>query len=81
MGGVRSALAPGRSLRLIVTVIAVVAAGMSSGQGPDTPAALELTEAERAWLAAHPVIRLGPYRNYRPAEFLDDAGQHQGIAA
>ncbi|MDH3584506.1 MAG: diguanylate cyclase, partial [Phycisphaerae bacterium] len=41
----------------------------------------ELTEAERRWLQAHPVIRLGPYANYAPAQFVDDEGNHRGLAA
>jgi len=42
---------------------------------------LQLTEAQREWLAAHPRITLGPYRNYAPAQFVDEQGVHRGIAA
>ncbi len=44
-------------------------------------AEIPLTRAERDWLAAHPVIRLGPYSNYAPAQFVDAQGVHRGIAA
>jgi len=40
-----------------------------------------LTDAERAWLAAHPVIKLGPDPAWPPYEFFDDEGKWQGIAA
>ena len=42
---------------------------------------LNLTPAERDWLATHPTIRLGPYGNYAPAQFVDEKGVHRGIAA
>lgn len=41
---------------------------------------IELTAAEREWLANHPVIRLGIDPDYPPFEFLDDRGVHRGIA-
>ena len=40
-----------------------------------------LTRAERNWLNAHPVIRLGSDRAWTPYEFLDDQGVHQGLSA
>lgn len=40
-----------------------------------------LSDAERAWLQAHPVIRLAPDPEFRPIEYFDSAGQYQGIAA
>ncbi len=42
---------------------------------------LALTPAERAWLEAHPVIRLAPDPDYRPVEFFNAAGEYAGIAA
>ena len=41
---------------------------------------IELTENERAWLAAHPVIRIGVDANYAPYSFRDDDGSYRGIA-
>jgi ABC-type amino acid transport substrate-binding protein/serine phosphatase RsbU (regulator of sigma subunit) len=42
---------------------------------------LGLTHAERAWLNAHPIIRLGVDRGWAPFEFLDKDGVHQGLSA
>jgi serine phosphatase RsbU (regulator of sigma subunit)/ABC-type amino acid transport substrate-binding protein len=42
---------------------------------------VELNDAELRWLAEHPVIRLAPYGNYPPREFVDESGRHQGIGA
>lgn len=42
---------------------------------------VELSSEQQAWLDAHPDIRLGPYSNYAPAQFVDDQGVHRGIAA
>ncbi len=43
--------------------------------------AVSLTPEERAWLAAHPVIRLAPDPDFPPIEFIDADGNYQGIAA
>ncbi len=43
------------------------------------PAPLALSQAEKDWLAAHPVIRLGIDPNYGPYSFLDEKGQLQGV--
>lgn len=40
-----------------------------------------LTDAEHAWLAAHPVIRVAPDPAYRPIEFFDQQGDYRGLAA
>lgn len=42
---------------------------------------LPLTPEERAWLAAHPTIPIGVDGNWAPVDFMDDAGEHDGIAA
>ena len=41
---------------------------------------LRLTESERAWLAAHPKIRIGIDSAYAPYSFLGENGQYQGVA-
>ena len=41
---------------------------------------VDLTAAERAWMAAHPVIRLGIDNEWRPVEFSDE-GVHRGFTA
>ncbi|MGE4295183.1 MAG: ABC transporter substrate-binding protein [Campylobacterales bacterium] len=44
-------------------------------------AALELSDEERAFLAAHPVIRMGNDIAWPPFDFVDAEGRHQGLAA
>lgn len=41
---------------------------------------LTFTAEEKAWLKAHPVIRVGVDRAYAPLEFVDEQGQYQGMA-
>ncbi|MGV8992123.1 MAG: PAS domain S-box protein [Thiobacillus sp.] len=40
---------------------------------------LTLAASDRAWLAEHPVIRLGIDTGYGPYSFLDDQGRPQGV--
>ena len=40
-----------------------------------------LTVEERAWLTAHPVIRLAPDLHYEPIEYFDEQGRYQGLTA
>ncbi len=54
-----------------------IVAGAAVGQPP----ALPLTAAERAFVAAHPTIRLMVDPHYEPADFVDAAGNHSGMAA
>ena len=42
---------------------------------------LQLSENEKAWLKANPVLSLGVDENFPPFEFIDKAGKFQGIAA
>lgn len=42
---------------------------------------LFLTEEERAYLKANPVIRVGNDVNWAPFEYIDEQGEYQGIAA
>lgn len=42
---------------------------------------LKLTEQEKEWLAAHPVIRVGIDHNWAPIESIDDKGRHTGVSA
>ena len=39
-----------------------------------------LSEEERAWLRAHPVVRVGCDPHWAPIEFRDEKGEFQGIA-
>lgn len=40
-----------------------------------------LSPEQRAWLSAHPVIRVAPDPNFHPVEFFNEQGVYQGIAA
>ena len=42
---------------------------------------LALTPAEKDWITAHPVIRVGPDNNYPPFEMISSNGKYQGISA
>lgn len=42
---------------------------------------LDLSADERAWLAAHPVIRVGVDRDFAPYEWIDPSGDYVGLAA
>ena len=42
---------------------------------------VHLTAEEKAWLKAHPVIRLAPDPDFPPTEFLDANGAYRGLSA
>ncbi|MES2013240.1 MAG: EAL domain-containing protein [Pseudomonadota bacterium] len=42
---------------------------------------LNLTDAEKTWLAAHPVIRVGIDHDFAPYEWVDKDGNYLGLAA
>ncbi len=56
--------------------------GTALAQSPNSSElpTLDLTDEERAWLLAHPVIRLGADPAYPPFEFFDSEGIYKGIA-
>ncbi|UVE17404.1 EAL domain-containing protein [Pseudomonas sp. LS44] len=43
--------------------------------------ALNLTDEERAWLAAHPELRLGVDASWPPFEFRDEHNRYKGLAS
>ncbi|MCK5386438.1 MAG: transporter substrate-binding domain-containing protein [Gammaproteobacteria bacterium] len=47
---------------------------------PNNKATIALTTKEKAWLAAHPAIRIGVDADYAPYSFRDDDGNYRGIA-
>ena len=47
----------------------------------NTSSTVNLTEAERQWLKAHPVITLAPDPDFKPIEYFDRNGSYQGAAA
>jgi PAS domain S-box-containing protein len=61
--------------------ILLIAASLVVWQQLKSAGTVNLTPSERAWLNAHPVIRLAPDPDFPPTEFLDANGQHRGIAA
>ncbi len=42
---------------------------------------IEFTAHEQAWLAQHPVIRIGGEPDWPPFDFIDEKGVHQGLTA
>ena len=67
-------------ITLAVLVVVTTMVVLQNLDDADT-GTLSLTQAQRQWLADHPDIRLGPYANYAPAQFIDEDGNHAGIAA
>ncbi|TVO52325.1 EAL domain-containing protein [Denitromonas halophila] len=55
--------------------------GVPDAQAESAPAPLQLSRAEKAWLAEHPVIRLGIDPAYAPYSFVDANGEFSGVAA
>jgi hypothetical protein len=60
---------------------AVAVAQQPSEQEGDTPTGVEFTAREKAWLAAHPLIRVGAETNYAPYEFQDSRKRFSGVVA
>ena len=59
---------------------------VAAGQEMSVPeeggaASAEFTVAEREWLAAHPIIRVGAETNYAPYEFQDSRGHFSGVVS
>ncbi|NCP78862.1 MAG: transporter substrate-binding domain-containing protein, partial [Desulfuromonadales bacterium] len=52
---------------------------MAPPEASKAPQTLDLTEEERAWLAAHPVVKVAVDPAYPPIEFQDEQGHHRGI--
>jgi two-component system sensor histidine kinase EvgS len=47
----------------------------------DGTRSIRLTDAERAWIAAHPLIRVGVDPAWEPLDFIDKDGRHAGLAS
>jgi diguanylate cyclase (GGDEF)-like protein len=45
------------------------------------PQSIELTQNEREWLRAHPIIHIAINPSWAPIEYLDKKGNYQGLAA
>lgn len=67
------------TLVILMSLACLCAAWQARADTRAAPWKLDLSPAEQAWLAAHPVIRLGIDNGYGPYSFLDAQGQFQGI--
>ena len=56
-------------------------AGLSGVSGKEGAYPSILTDKEKAWLKAHPIIKLAPDPEFKPIEFFDQNGFYAGIAA
>ena len=76
----RNRPAPAALLAIIVLALACLTwAGGALADGVQEPAGLNLTPAEKAWLAEHPVVRVGGPKAFPPFHFYDQKGKPQGI--
>ena len=66
-------------LCVLLGFLLLALAGAARAETDAAPAPLPLSQEEKAWIAAHPVIRLGIDPNYGPYSFLDEKGQLQGV--
>lgn len=77
-----------RKHRLIARIAAaclaaggIVVPAVATAEPTSAPQFVDLTQEEKKWLAAHPVIRIGAETNYAPYEFQDSRGQFVGVVA
>jgi PAS domain S-box-containing protein len=63
---------------MLASLVCLGAIGQASAEDAFSPR-LALTQPDKAWLAAHPVIRLGIDASYGPYSFLDGQGKLQGV--
>jgi PAS domain S-box-containing protein len=64
-----------RIICLVFSLSVFLCASWASGKEAN------LTDQERAWIAAHPIIRLAPDPEFRPIEYFDEKGNYVGMAA
>lgn len=60
--------------RYLIVMVLFISTTLSAASG------LDLSEEERLWLSAHPVIKMGIDPNYAPYSFLNNKGEAIGIA-
>lgn len=74
---------PARDLKYcrLFAAIAALLFALSSSACFAAAGQIEWTEAERAFITEHPVIRLGVDPEFIPFEFIDELGEYKGIAA
>ncbi len=61
----------------LLTLFLLVGAGVANAQED----IIVFTPEEKAWLMAHPVIRIAPNPNFPPFEFFDDEGKYTGYTS
>ncbi|WP_347170875.1 transporter substrate-binding domain-containing protein [Pseudomonas salmasensis] len=65
-------------LRLLLGWLLLASAGLADAQAD--PPSMTLTQQERDWIAANPVLRVGVFDNLLPFEYISD-GQLRGLSA
>jgi PAS domain S-box-containing protein len=64
----------------LMLVLFAVAVQVPAGHAAAIPS-INLTESEKSWLEAHPVILIGPDPDFAPFEWFNHAGDYQGITS
>ena len=67
------------SIATLFIIFALTTAVLGAESEPSGKA--ELTEAERVWIAGHPIVRLTPDPLFPPLEYFDEDGKFRGIGA
>jgi polar amino acid transport system substrate-binding protein len=62
-------------------LVTTLASRWGLSYSPASNKRLQLSDEERAWLAAHPTIPIGIDGRWPPICFLDEDGSHQGLTA
>lgn len=78
--GSEAAMLLTRVCGVILSVLGWVCPAMGQSVEKATAAEFSLSTAETEWLAAHPVIRLGPDSSWPPFSYVED-GEFKGIAS
>ncbi|MES2682817.1 MAG: transporter substrate-binding domain-containing protein [Pseudomonadota bacterium] len=63
----------------LAAVLAMPVSGQAAPPAEPGREALPLSSAQRATLAAHPVLRLGVESDWAPIEFIDERGVYSGV--
>src|SRR5690606_26179405 len=61
-------------------LLLLLTSGAGAGAGAQQPEPFTLTDEERAWIAEHPVIRVGVLRDVAPMEYMED-GKLNGLSS
>ena len=69
-----------KPLKFSIAVLTAIILAMPNAVLASTPS-IELSEAEKQWLQAHPSIRLAVDIDWSPFEYIDDDSNYVGMAA